>query len=213
MATKRMFSLDIVDSDSFLELPPTSQNLYFHLAMRSDDDGFNNKPKAVMNMVHATDDDMKLLIAKRFVIAFDTGVIVIKHWNIHNYIRKDTYKETKYKIEKGSLYIDENGCYSKNYQPDTIPSRTCNGLVTDSTHSIDKNRLDKSRLDKIRIDQSITEVLTDDDFDKLDKRYEDILGLIDFVDNKIHLSSKPVEIFNALAYVVAIAEKERWQTR
>lgn len=111
MAERRMFAKTIIDSDAFLEMPTTSQLLYFHLAMRADDDGFVNKPKSLMRMVGCKDDDLKLLFVKKFLIPFESGVVVIKHWKIHNYIRKDTYTETKYKEERASLELDENSAY------------------------------------------------------------------------------------------------------
>ena len=111
MAERRMFAKTIIDSDAFLEMPTTSQLLYFHLSMRADDDGFVNKPKSLMRMVGCKDDDLKLLFVKKFLIPFESGVVVIKHWKIHNYIRKDTYTETKYKKEKNTLELDENSAY------------------------------------------------------------------------------------------------------
>ena len=111
MAERRMFAKTIIDSDAFLEMPVTSQLLYFHLSMRADDDGFVNKPKSLMRMVGCKDDDLMLLFAKKFLIPFESGVVVIKHWKIHNYIRKDTYTETKYKEEKATLELDENSAY------------------------------------------------------------------------------------------------------
>ena len=106
-----MFAQTIVDSDAFLDMPATSQLLYFHLSMRADDDGFINKPKGIMRIIGAKDDDLKVLIMKKFIIPFDSGVVVIKHWRIHNYIQKDRYLETKYKDEKSQLELDENNAY------------------------------------------------------------------------------------------------------
>ena len=111
MAERRMFAKTIIDSDAFLDMPATTQLLYFHLSMRADDDGFVNKPKAIMRTIGCKEDDMKLLFAKKFLIPFESGVVVIKHWKIHNYIRKDTYTETKYKEEKSTLVMDENNAY------------------------------------------------------------------------------------------------------
>ena len=111
MAERRMFAKTIIDSDAFLDMPITSQLLYFHLSMRADDDGFVNKPKSIMRMIGGKDDDIKVLFAKKFLIPFESGVVVIKHWKIHNYIRKDTYTETKYKEEKSLLETDENSAY------------------------------------------------------------------------------------------------------
>lgn len=112
MAQRRMFSPDIVDSDAFLDMPQSSQLLYFHLAMRADDDGFVN-PKKIMRMIGTGDDDLKVLLAKRFLLPFQSGVVVIKHWLIHNMIRKDRYKETQYLEEKRSLKLKENGAYTE----------------------------------------------------------------------------------------------------
>ena len=113
MAERRMFAKTIIDSDSFIDMPLSAQALYFHLSMRADDDGFINNPRKIQRMIGASDDDMKLLSAKRFVLAFESGVIVIKHWKIHNYIRNDRYKETVYKDEKAQLYLKENGAYTE----------------------------------------------------------------------------------------------------
>lgn len=148
MAERRMFAKTIIDSDAFLELPITAQLLYFHLSMRADDDGFCNKPRAIMNMCGAKNDDIKALIENKFLIIFENGVVVIKHWRIHNYIRKDTYNETKYKFEKASLYLDENNCYSVHEQPalEAEPSR---GRSVDDPSTQD--RLGKDRVDKVSI--------------------------------------------------------------
>lgn len=127
MAERRMFAKTIIDSDAFLEMPTTSQLLYFHLAMRADDDGFVNKPKSLMRMVGCKDDDLKLLFVKKFLIPFESGVVVIKHWKIHNYIRKDTYTETKYKEEKATLELDENSAYRLTGE---TPSQLCDESVT-----------------------------------------------------------------------------------
>ena len=112
MARRRMFSKAIIDSDAFLDMPVTTQLLYFHLSMRADDDGFINKPKSIMRSCGGNDDDMKVLIAKKFIIPFDSGVVVIKHWKIHNLISKDRYTETNYKEEKASLMLDEKNAYT-----------------------------------------------------------------------------------------------------
>lgn len=111
MAERRMFAKTIIDSDSFLDMPLSAQSLYFHLAMRADDDGFVNNPKKIQRMIGASDDDCKLLVLKRFILTFESGVIVIKHWKIHNYIQKDRYKETVYLKEKSMLEINDNKAY------------------------------------------------------------------------------------------------------
>ncbi len=114
MAERRMFAKTIIDSDAFLDMPQTTQLLYFHLSMRADDDGFINNPKSIMRNVRCNEDDMKVLIGKKFIIPFENGIVVIKHWKIHNYIAKDRYKETKYKEEKSTLLLDENNAYTQN---------------------------------------------------------------------------------------------------
>lgn len=112
MPERRMFTQKITESDAFLDMPVSTQALYFHLCMNADDDGFVKNPKRIQRMIGASDDDGKLLITKRFILPFDSGVIVIKHWRMHNLLRKDRYKETEYKEEKSQLYIKENSAYT-----------------------------------------------------------------------------------------------------
>ena len=111
MAERRMFAKTIIDSDAFIDMPISARLLYYDLAMRADDDGFVNAPKKIMKFVGASNDDMAILIGRKFVIAFDNGVVVIKHWRIHNYIRKDTYNETPYLEQKAMLELDEKNAY------------------------------------------------------------------------------------------------------
>lgn len=113
MANRRMFSLDIVDSDAFLDLPLTSQALYFHLGMRADDDGFINNPMRILRTIGGNKSDFEMLIHKRFLLIFPNGVVVIKHWKMHNYIPRDRYKETVYLDEKSLLTLKENGSYTE----------------------------------------------------------------------------------------------------
>lgn len=112
MAQKRMFAMKVVDSDAFLDMPMSAQCLYFHLNMRADDDGFIGNPKRIMRTVGARDDDMRILISKRFVLTFDNGVIVIKHWRMHNCISQNRYHETQYTDEKRTLFLKDNKSYS-----------------------------------------------------------------------------------------------------
>ena len=112
MAERRMFAKTIIDSDAFLDMPLSTQALYFHLSMRADDDGFINNPKKIQRMIGASDDDARILTMKRFVIPFESGVVVIKHWKLHNYIQKDRYKETVYKEEKALLKVKNNNVYT-----------------------------------------------------------------------------------------------------
>ncbi len=182
MAERRMFAKTIIDSDAFLEMPITSQLLYFHLSMRADDDGFVNKPKSLMRMVGCKDDDLKLLFVKKFLIPFESGVVVIKHWKIHNYIRKDTYTETKYKEEKATLELDENSAYRLTEES---PLQLRDDSVTVPSTQV---RIGKDRTGKDRIGEVIEEaeppkatrhkygmyenvLLTDEDYQKLQEEF------------------------------------------
>ena len=112
MAERRMFAKTIIDSDAFLEMPLSTQALYFHLSMRADDEGFINNPKRIQRMICCSDDDMKILIAKAFIIPFESGIVVIKHWKINNYLRSDRFKPTDYVEEKSHLFLKDNGAYT-----------------------------------------------------------------------------------------------------
>ena len=136
MADRRMFSKTIIDSDAFLDMPLSSQALYFHLAMRADDEGFVNNPKKIQKMIGASEDDLKLLVMKRYILTFESGIIVIKHWKIHNYIQNDRFKPTTYIEEKATLTLDEKKSYVECIQ---------NGYNMDTQVSIelDKNIVSK----------------------------------------------------------------------
>lgn len=151
MAERRMFAKTIIDSDAFLEMPQSSQALYFHLSMRADDEGFINNPKSIMRIVGAKDDDIKVLISKKFIIPFDSGVVVIKHWKIHNYIRGDRIKSTKYQEELAQLSFDENDSYTKNKQEVSQVSDICQ-----TNDSVGKVRLGKVSLGKERLNDNST---------------------------------------------------------
>ena len=157
MANRRMFNKQITNSDDFLEMPISSQNLYFHLSMNADDDGFINNWKSIIKMTGSKEDDLKVLIAKQYIIPFDTGVIVIKHWRINNYLRNDRYTKTNHQIEMAKLTLDDNLVYQM----------VTNGIPLDDT---DKIRLDKNRLDKISkdknnkdFDNELKDIFGDDD--------------------------------------------------
>lgn len=150
MAERRMIANSIIDSDAFLDMPMSARLLYYDLNMRADDDGFNNAPKKIMRTIGATVDDINILIARKFIIPFENGVVVIKHWRIHNYIRKDMYKETKYKEEKALLELDENNSYrltdTPRYELVTNSLRTCNESVTQDRLGKDKLELGKDNI-------------------------------------------------------------------
>jgi hypothetical protein len=146
MAERRMFAKSIVDSDAFIDMPMSARLLYYDLGMRADDDGFVNSPKKIMRMIGATNDDMNILIMRKFVIEFENGVVVIKHWRIHNYIQRDRYKPTNYKEQMEQLETDENGSYRKLSAPciqnvstlDTQDRLGKDRLVKDTNSSADK---------------------------------------------------------------------------
>lgn len=146
MAERRMFSKSVIDSDMFLDMPLSAQALYFHLSMRADDDGFVNNPKKIQRMVGASDDDCKILVAKKFIIPFESGIVVIRHWKIHNYIQKDRYKETVYLDEKSQISTDRTGAYVSEPCPECIqPVSTLDTQVRLGKDSIGKDRLCEER--------------------------------------------------------------------
>lgn len=145
MAERRMFAMTIIDSDDFLDMPLSTQALYFHLSMRADDDGFINNPKKIQRTIGATDGDAAMLVAKKFIIPFDTGVVVIKHWRINNYLRNDRYHETVYQEEKNQLTIKDNRAYTLK-SDDGIPVGIPMVDQRYTENRIDKNRQDKNRL-------------------------------------------------------------------
>lgn len=157
MAEKRMFSQKIIDSDAFFDMPLTAQALYFHLAMRADDDGFINNPRTIQRMLGSSEEDLKLLIAKRFLIAFEGGIVVIKHWKIHNNIRKDRYKPTQYQNLLELLEVKSNKSYTEKRNVSN-PEPACNqsGSKMDPQYSIYKNRLGKIREEEISTNEVCT---------------------------------------------------------
>lgn len=164
MAKKRMFNVDIVGSDAFLDLPHTAQALYFQLGMRADDDGFVGNPKTIQRIAGTKASDLDLLVKKRFLLQFPSGVVVIKHWKINNQIQKDRYTPTVYTEEYQSLYIKDNKAY-------TEMDKGCIQSVSemDTQISIDKNRLDKNSRggEKHAHGFFANVLLTDDELQKL----------------------------------------------
>ena len=142
MANKRMFSNAVIDNDNFLDMPLSTQALYFHLGMKADDDGFVGSPKKIARSVNCTEDDLKLLIAKGFVICFESGVIVITHWHENNVIRKERKKDTLFQKEKQQLTLENNNVYSPCLQLDTQMSPKCH--PTDNQMSAQYNIVDYS---------------------------------------------------------------------
>ena len=161
MAQKRMFDKTITNSDDFLEMPMSSQVLYFHLSMNADDDGFINNWKSIMRMTGTKEDDLKVLIAKQFIIPFDSGVIVIKHWRINNFLRKDRHVETTHKEELAMLEINDKQEYA---------------WLTNGQPRIDKNSIDKNSIKEKEINKEKEKygefknvLLTKEEYAKLEK--------------------------------------------
>ena len=159
LAQRRMISPKITDTDIFLDMPLSAQALYFHLNIHADDDGFVDNVKTIQRMVGSSEDDAKLLIAKQFIIPFDNpGIVVIKDWRIHNYIRKDRYIPTMHKEEADQLDFDENGSYQKKPKPLSNNVLKAGIPVVDqlSTNGIPTGDVGKVRLGKVRLGKSNT---------------------------------------------------------
>lgn len=186
MANRRMVNIRIIDSDNFLDLPLSSQALYFHLLMRADDDGFINNPKRIQRLIGGSEDDFKLLVAKKYIITFESGVIVIKHWRMHNYIKPDRYKETINKAEKQMLYEDQNKSYTlENPKRNQIGTK----LEPNWNHRLGKDSLGKDSLNnnilpeesgqyeqayKLLLKDGTEYTLTENDVQKLEQLYPEI---------------------------------------
>lgn len=184
MAQRRMFNKAITNNDNFLEMPDSSQNLYFHLSMNADDDGFVDNWKSIMKMTGHKEDDLKILISKQYVIPFESGVIVIKHWKLNNYLQNDRKKPTIYQEELLSLNSDNNNVYN---------------LDTTCIHSIGKYSIEENSIEKKKINKKKKNafgkyervMLTDDEYEKLCSDFGKEL-----IDKQIVLLDEYLEINN-----------------
>lgn len=166
MAHKRMFSKDITGSDAFREMPPSSQALYFHLGMEADDDGFLDNYRGIMRAVSASEDDLKILLTKRFLIIFPTKIVVVKHWLINNTIRKDRYHETKHLDEKKALIVKENGSYTEHLD---VGKPNDNQMATQKR--IEKDSIEEKREENPHSHLSYLEKLPLEDIEYFTKRF------------------------------------------
>ena len=223
MAERRMFAKTIVTSDAFLDMPASTRCLYFLLGMVADDDGFVNNPKSIMRQAGSTTDDMNLLIAKRFILTFQSGVVVIKHWCIHNTIQKDRYRETKYLEEKSLLMLDGNKAYT---EADSALYPEC---IQDVSNADTQVRLSKDKLSKVNVGEVIEDakppkptrhkyglyeqvLLTDEDYAKLEKEFpHDLSERIARLDEYIASTGKKYK--NHLAVIRSWARKDQTQGR
>ena len=223
MAERRMFAKTIIDSDAFLDMPLSTQSLYFHLSMRADDDGFINNPKKIQRMIGCADDDLKVLIAKNFIIPFESGIVVIKHWKIHNYIRNDRYKETVYKEEKALINTKDNNAYTLG-----IPSDNQVVYQMDTQVRLGKDRLGKDSIEDIsdssesapapkkavkhKHGEFLRVLLTDNEVEKLIEEYgkDMTVKLIKFLDEYIEMKGyKAKSHYLAIRKWVVDAVKEQ----
>lgn len=210
MAERRMFAKSIIDSDAFLDMPLSTQALYFHLAMRADDDGFLNNANRIIRTIGANPNDMDMLLVKKFIIRFEEGICVIKHWRIHNYIQADRYHETNYKDKKSILNVDENKAYTFDdtgrklignkivYNTD---SKCIQGVINENTKCLQggysKKLENKAEASKNRhLEESIKDVYITDTQVRLGKvsKVKDSSGKEREEDNSISILSFPSEI-------------------
>ena len=184
MAERRMFAKTIIDSDAFLDMPLSTQSLYFHLSMRADDDGFINNPRKVQRMIGASDDDLRILIAKNFIIPFESGIVVIKHWKIHNYIQKDHYKETVYIEEKARLTQKKNKAYSLDTEciqdGDELDTECIQIGYTDKDRLVEDSRV-KDKESKHQHGEFKNVLLTDKEYEKLKTEFPEAEEAIEFL--------------------------------
>lgn len=203
---RRLFSSQIVDSDAFLDMPATAQALYFHLGMRADDDGFVGNPNKILKMIGCEKNDTEILLKKRFILGFESGVILIKHWLIHNTIRKDRYKKTKYLEERKSIKIKKNGAYTEtnlgmtSWQP--------NGNQMAPQVKLSKVKLSKALTGKEKFAGNDIELLTDyfikltDNKERKERHYKSAGEILTLCDNSLEDSKKQLD------KTMAWAEKE-----
>ncbi len=170
MAERRMMSKKIIHSDAFLDMPSTSQNLYFHLLLEADDEGFVNSPKRIQRTIGATDGDAQMLLAKKFIISFESGVVVIKHWRIHNYIQNDRFKFSAHTKERSMLSVNPNNSYSIN---------DVSNLDTNCTPSIGEDSLGEVSIGEYSnntCDALVVDIIKESSFDTFWKAYPKKVG-------------------------------------
>ena len=190
MAERRMMSKSIIKSDTFLDMPATTQNLYFHMLLDADDDGFINAPKSIMRMIGAKDDDMKVLAAKQFVIPFESGVVVIKDWKIHNYIQNDRYKPSTLP-ERDLLNIQKDKTYTLKSDVSRMDTE-CIQTVSIGKDRLGKVRLGKDRIGKDRVGKVSIDTLCHVSHDDVDKSHYEIIEYLNLkTGSKFKPTTKP----------------------
>lgn len=190
MAERRMMSKSIIKSDTFLDMPATTQNLYFHMLLDADDDGFINAPKSIMRMIGAKDDDMKVLAAKQFVIPFESGVVVIKDWKIHNYIQNDRYKPSTLP-ERDLLNIQKDKTYTLKSDVSRMDTE-CIQTVSIGKDRLGKVRLGEDRIGKDRVGKVSIDTLCHVTHDDVDKSHFEIIEYLNLkTGSKFKPTTKP----------------------
>lgn len=186
MAERRMMSKKIIDTDNFLDMPQSTQCLYFHLLLRADDDGFIQSPKSIMRITGCKDDDLKLLIAKGFVIGFETGVIVIRHWRIHNYVQSDRYSKSE--LPEAKRVELKN----KVYEVVEPPTNTDNSYMDTKCIQNGYNLDTQIRIDKIREEENRIETICHVAHDDVDKSHFEIIEYLNMkTGSKFKATTKP----------------------
>lgn len=216
MATRRMIALAVVDNDRFLDMPPSTQNLYFHLNVRADDDGFVGSPRRIARLVGANEDDINLLIAKDFVIPFESGVIVITHFNISNTLKKDRYHPTIYTRELALLRKMPNKAYILAEDEGTGTFLDTDGFQSGNI-SVPEDSIDKQNITKSGSsgDDEYTHVwneIPSEELAEIEALYEDADVLISEVDE--YVRTRHIIIEGSIRnYILAAAEKKSWQRK
>lgn len=178
MAHKRMFSLEIVDTDKFMGLSLSAQALYFHLGMRADDDGFVSVAKKIMFFIGCSQKDLKQLVDNGFVIPFESGIIAITDWKKQNYIQKDRYKTTVYTEERSCLELINNKYYIKNSEKMAMDTECIHGVsITETQYSLGEDRLGKVSLDKVNIKGEQSSRIYYPEDEKLDRAFKDYIEM------------------------------------
>lgn len=208
MANKRMFSIDVTETDTFLEMPLTAQALYFHLAMRGDDDGFVSNPRSIMRVTGCSENDLKTLAESGYIITFRSGVIVISDWKVNNYLRGDRYKPTTFQNELSMLTETANKRYvlENDSQRSTVGIPNSNQMETQ--YSIEKNR--------VVVDTATTATgsRTDSDLAEIVQHFQEVIGVFPrSALNKLQCWREvyPAEIIHAAIDEAAESNVRRWR--
>lgn len=204
MANRRMFSLDIVDTDAFLSLSLSAQALYFHLGMRADDDGFVSSPYKIMRFIGANASDLQNLIDRKFVLLMNDGIIIIKHWWMHNTKRKDTYKPTNYIEDANLLYLDNNKAYTEKITDRKfIPlTESCNSVNEPLTQDkISKDKLSKGKISKDKLEEIELDKTRYKHFEKCDQLVDKLISSAYITENDLELEDYYNYFDNLLEFV------------